>query len=362
MTKSLIMSVGLLACLNTSYSVRDEQNITSDTRLLIIGAFAHHGPAFYEAELKRCREILDNDPEHFNARNDLGAALTKLGRYEEAEAEFERNEELHPGRYRTASNLGVLYKKWERFDDASRWIARALAIRPGGHMGLGDYYLRMIQWKAEYALTGDLPSTNFLGVEYSAGPEATAKAANRQHVETLIKNDMSFADAYLVLGDIALVDNDLQTALRSYLRAIQLSGDSHADRVESVFARVDREMPDQSHAARYEWPKQIHAEFSSAQAWLTRYQELEAERLHDEAAVDFGSMKEAAAAAGLQRPVVKFITYDEERQSPMRGMTGWGVILAVLGCAVVTFVVVGAFLSRRIYVIPKADSEVRLGR
>ena len=362
MTKTLLMSLGMLVCINTSYSVRDEQNITSDTRLLVIGAFAHHGPAFYEAELKRCHEILSGDPDNFDARNDLGAALTKLRRYEEAEAEFQQNEQLHPGRYQTASNLGVLYKKWDRFEDASEWIAKALEIKPGGHMGLGDYYLRMINWKAEHARAGGLPPTNFLGVKYTAGPHATAKVANREYVETLIKNDMSFADAYLVLGDIALFEDDLQTALRSYLRATQISGVSHSDRVQRVYARLEEKMPDQVHAAQTEWPNQIHTEFNTAEAWLTRYQEIEAERIESGQAVDFETMREATAVAGLQAPVVKMVIYDEQDQSPTGRIAKWGMILSVLGGISLAIVVAGSFFIRRIFMSPKADAEVVLDR
>ena len=362
MTKTLLMSLGILACINTSYSVRDEQNITSDTRLLIIGAFAHHGPAFYEAELKRCQQILGNDPENFEARNDLGAALTKLGRYKKAKAEFLQNEQLHPARYKTASNLGVLFKKWDRFDEASEWTSRALEIKPGGHMGLGDYYLRMINWKAEHARTGDLPLTNFLGVEYLAGPEATARVANREYVETLIRNDMSFADAYLVLGDIALVEDDLQTALRSYLRATQLSDVSHPDRLRRVYARLEEEMPDQVLAAQDEWPKQIHSEFSAAEAWLARYQEIEVERLKAGKAVDFGSMKDATVAAGLQTPIIKLVTFDEHHASPSGQLIEWGMMVVVLGGIALAVILAGVLVMKRIYPLPDADPEVVLDR
>ena len=130
-----------LACINTSYSRTDEVEITNDLAHLIIGAFAHHGPAFFENEVKRCQAILAKDPNKFDARNDLGAAYTKLGRWKDAEQAFNENNRRHPNRYKTASNLGVLYKKMGEFDKARMWIEKALKIRPEGHMGLGDYYL-----------------------------------------------------------------------------------------------------------------------------------------------------------------------------------------------------------------------------
>ena len=139
------------ACINTTYSRHDEKAITNDLGHLIIGAFAHHGEAFYRHEIKRCLKILETSPKDFDARNDLGAAYTKVKNYEAAVTAFTENEKLHAGRYETASNFGVLYKKMERFDLAETYIEKALEIKPGGHMGLGDYYLKMIRYRKQVA-------------------------------------------------------------------------------------------------------------------------------------------------------------------------------------------------------------------
>ncbi|MCF6335425.1 MAG: tetratricopeptide repeat protein, partial [Spirochaetales bacterium] len=136
-----------LACINTTYSRADETEITDQLGHLIIGAFAHHGPDFYEAEVARCQRILLKKADDFDARNDLGAAFSKLEKWKLSLETFEENERRHPGRYETASNMGVMYKKREEFELAAQFIEKALKIKPGGHMGLGDYYLKMIRWK-----------------------------------------------------------------------------------------------------------------------------------------------------------------------------------------------------------------------
>ena len=90
---------------------------------------------------------LKKDPEDIEARNDLAAALMKLKRYGEAETDLLRIDSEHPDRYKTHANLGVLYKKTREFAKAAAHTKKALEIKPEGHLGLGDYYLRMLEWR-----------------------------------------------------------------------------------------------------------------------------------------------------------------------------------------------------------------------
>ncbi len=307
--------VGPIACINTSYSRNDEVEITSDLGHLIIGAFAHHGDAFYENEVQRCLEILEKKPNDFTARNDLGAAYTKLARYEEAETEFKKNEELHPKKYETASNFGVLYKKWKKFDLAEKQIDSALKIKPGGHMGLGDYYLKMIQWMKENGAPTDpnsAPTQNFLGVAYADSPAKTAAVANKEYVITLIKNDMSFADAYMVLGDILFVEKDMQMAIRAYARANQLVERSENDAYRSIISNrmgnvhsywSDNKLPGyvivnnppQTYVAIYD-------EFDQAESWLNEYQRIEELAIQNGEDASFASIKQQLNQRAIQKP------------------------------------------------------------
>ena len=217
----LLLVSNALACINTTYSRTDEAQITDELAYIILGEFAHHGDAFYEKELKRTTPLVEVDKPKFDDLNDHGAALLKLARYEESEKAFLRNETLYPNRYKTHSNLAVLYKKMGRYKDAEASLIKALEIQPEGHMGLGDYYLRMIQFLGKEDKSDGL---NFLGHPYSMKPEDLVKQANvnKEHLITLIINDMSFADAYLILGDVLMADGNEQMALRAYYRGIKL--------------------------------------------------------------------------------------------------------------------------------------------
>lgn len=279
-----------LACVNTSYSTIEEKEITNDLRLLVIGAFPAHGDAFFENELKRCRSILKSEPKNFDARNDLAAAMMKLGRFEDAEHQLLENEKIHPAQYRTASNLGVLYKKWSRFDLSKKWLETALQIQPEGHMGLGDYYLRMVQWRGNT----NKKETNFLGVASHLDARATAAVANREYVITLIKNDRHFANAYVVLGDIAFVEGDLQTAVRCYLRAEELGDESNGLDVRRKNAIEQLSwMPNVAFDMK-KGVASIRNEFQAAKKWLNVYQSRESDRIDQGLAVDFASMRDSA--------------------------------------------------------------------
>jgi tetratricopeptide (TPR) repeat protein len=206
--------VELFACVNSTYSRLDEKRITNDLAFIVMGQFAHRSPDFYRYQVNRALAILKEKPEDFIARNDLAVAYIKLGSYRNAEEELKKNEQAYPGKYETAANLGVLYKKKQDFAKAAAYIEQSLTIKAGGHMGLGDYYLKM----CESLASGDV-SLNFLGVAYDAEPEENASVANKDYLISLIKNDYMFADSYLILGDILYVEGDYQLAALAYGRA-----------------------------------------------------------------------------------------------------------------------------------------------
>ena len=304
------LSILFLACINTRYSRTDETEITTNITYLILGEFAHHGTSFYDHEVEKNLKELKDDPKDFEARNDLAAAYTKLARYNEAEKEFLLNEEYHPGKYKTASNLGVLYKKMARYKDASAEIKKALALKPGGHMGLGDYYLRMIDWLQEYPyyVSRDaIPEKNFLGIPYSAKPAEVAanKLVNRKFLETLIKNDYKFADTYVVLGDLLFHKQDFQMALRAYKRAQNL----HHPNEKVVYARIEmihshfRNNPREGFVLDFR-SSQVDEELISASKWLGKFQEIESSELKAGRPVDFKSLRKAAEKAGLKHTKV----------------------------------------------------------
>lgn len=342
------------ACVNTRYSRAEEEQITGDVVRLIMGQFAHHGPAFYQEQLRVTAKELAADPDNVEARNDRAVAFLKLARYNEAIAEFEKIERTAPNRYRTHANLGVLHKKLGDFPRAAEHIEKSLAIQPGGHLGLGDYYLRMIRWLGrikDMRNSGEEP-VNFLNIPYAAGSAATAEAAvtNREFLETLIKADHRFTDALFVLGDVLLEAGDTELAYRAYERARMLDhpfSDRIRDRQRQIRKRWEKELPRKE---GYILPgtrflrDEISRETRQAEKWVAAFQAQEAKLLDGSGKADFAVVKSALKEAGVEEPtylMASFIKGEEINHGGPKENSMW---LVGAGLVVLLLIVGGGFL------------------
>ena len=145
---------------------------------------------------------------------------------------------------------------------------------------------------------------NFLGIPYESGPKVTAATANKQYVITLIKNDMAFSDAYIVLGDILFTERNYQMALRSYHRATDFSGNYELvnNRVQSVLSQWRAQNQQGFVIERGRGESQIRSEIAAATSWLETYQEVEAERLESGEDVSFSAMSYEMARRSIRKP------------------------------------------------------------
>ncbi len=378
MMKSLVVvliAAGTLGCINTTYSRKHETQITDDLANLIVGQFPHHGKAFYEDQVKRTSAALERNPADVEARNDLAAAYLKLERWEDAEAEFEKIEQSHPGRYRTHANLGVLYKKMRQYDKAAHHIRKSLEIQPEGHLGLGDYYLRMLDWlKPAPAMDPvvaqaqglprlaqkrypEQPGRNFLGISYANKPGTVADdpLVNKEYLRTLIIADRTFADVYLVLGDVLAAEGDYQLAIRAYHRADSLGHprpDVIDDRIDWIYtkwygqlARLDGYVVEpRMHAERF-----MQQELAGAATWVTAFESREADLIASGEVVDYKMVLHELDTLGVERAVINELGLVPGAPGQSVKDVLVTVLLAFLGLVVVLTLVVIFFVrvSRR---------------
>ena len=324
----LTQSSGLLACVNTRYSRDEERQITGVTVKLIMGQFAHHGETFYEDQILTTSAELEEDSGNVEAKNDRAVAYLKLGQYERAEEEFRIIEESHPGRYRTHANQGVLYKKMGDFEKAAHHVRRSLEIQPEGHLGLGDYYVRMIDWLGDrkndapkLTKSGKIrkgkfvpPNTNFLGIAYAAGPMVTAtnSLVNREYLETLIKADRTFPDVLVVLGDVLQEEGEMELAYRAYHRAKMLK--HPADReisnrmtaIHRLWQRAASEKDGFIVLPYYQLEGQLNNEAEQAADWVRVYETAEGDLVAEGKYVDIASVKKAMASYEYVEPKYLF--------------------------------------------------------
>ena len=157
---ALVTAVIGMACVWDSDTLHDEMQTEADTFDLITGQFPHHGKAYYEARITRTLARLERIPGNRNLRNDLASAYLRVERFEDALREFEALRKEKPGEYKTLSNLGVLHKKMGNYARAFEYTAQALEIKPEGHLGLGDWYLKMLRFRRDRCslhCSSDLP-------------------------------------------------------------------------------------------------------------------------------------------------------------------------------------------------------------
>lgn len=229
------------ACIWDSRTLSDEVAYDVDLMEALIGYIPTHGPAFHENRLLFSRAPIVGTFLAGEFGLDRAVSLMELGRLDEAEEELQEALRDHPGEYRILSNLGVLAERRGDLGEAVRLTRRALEVNPAGHPGVGDLYLRMLEWRAARAAGGD-PARDFTGRRYDAGAEAGflvpapgSVPVGEGSLLALIKAAPRFPDAYLVLGDLLRSQGREGEALWAYLRAEDLGHPAEA----AVGARAD---------------------------------------------------------------------------------------------------------------------------
>ncbi|MDG2212999.1 MAG: hypothetical protein P8M70_04160 [Verrucomicrobiota bacterium] len=218
----------VFACLWDSDTIRDEVQARPSLLELVTGRLPHHGTDYYETRVKRLEPKNDRSPKE---TNDLAVALIRLARFDAAQVLLEAQLTDEPDSYITLSNLGVLHKKQGDFARGADYIRKALGIKPEGHMGLGDWYEKALTWRAQCTTNTSPPKVDFLGeaydeikspINHNFRPLTAERKKRFDKLQNLLRNDQSFADGFLVMGDFLVMIGDLHLGTISYYRSLQL--------------------------------------------------------------------------------------------------------------------------------------------
>ena len=112
------------------------------------------------------QNILEVQPNHYKAHNNLGAILLNLGKLEEAEISFKKAIEYKPEFEIAHNNLGIIQEKLGRYDEAETCYKKAIKYKPDyfeAHNNLGitqeklhrldeaeTSYKKAIEYKPDY--------------------------------------------------------------------------------------------------------------------------------------------------------------------------------------------------------------------
>ena len=84
----------------------------------------------YAEAITSYQDLVELDPRHADALNNLGAALWKLGRYKDAEDHFRQAIGIRPDDSQAHSNLGTALRWKGHFAASERSLRRALKLKP----------------------------------------------------------------------------------------------------------------------------------------------------------------------------------------------------------------------------------------
>lgn len=227
-------------------------------------------------------------------------------------------------RYETLSNMGVTAKKQSNFPKAADLIAEALKLKPEGHMGLGDWYLKALRWRAEHENDTEQnpPTKNFLGKSYaSTFPNAGYGSDHRRQpipptlqepYVQLIRNDQSFADGFMTGGDALTFRGDLNLSFYAHTRAMMLGHQNpvEVERRLQAFTKYNetfgntskkdfRNQKNQDNAVKF-----AQEQINDGVAWLQQFNQAETDLLQgksDEREVDFIQVEDELSRRGVKR-------------------------------------------------------------
>ena len=156
----------------------------------------------YDRAEEMFRKAIELSPDYAEAHSNLGSLFTRLDRVEEAEAEWIRAAELNPDDAATHLGLGIISLNREKYDDARREFEIAIRLDDacaGAYEGLG--VIHYINDESDEA---------------------------RRMFEAAVSHDNRLADAWFRLGTIYLAAGDTELGQDALSRVVSLKYDPEA--------------------------------------------------------------------------------------------------------------------------------------
>ena len=180
--------------------------------------------------ISRYRELLKIRPDVIEARANLGAALARLGRIDEALQEYRAVLQRDPNNAALRLNLALAYYKKNDFASAAKELETTRAAGPANLQAallLADCYTRLGRYADVVRLLGPLEKTNpdELGIAWLLG-SAMIRTGRPQNgldrVEKAARRGNN-AEAYLLAARTALGLNEFERARDDAAAAAQLN-------------------------------------------------------------------------------------------------------------------------------------------
>ena len=244
----VLVPAAAIGCLWDFDTLEMERQRFPSTLELITGEFLRHSKEFYEWRIDDRKRRLEAGGKDVALYDDLAVAYDKTGQQELAIETALKTEELFPGRYETAANLGTFYIHSQKFEQGLVHIGQALEINPDAHFGREEYQKLLVEYVIEKRQNGQLSLpmepeggrhlccgfASFVllkkGIEPEKGERAYGEVAQEELDRALkgVQGMMRFGNhrspvLLEALGDLLMHNsaqyNGLQLAARAYLAA-----------------------------------------------------------------------------------------------------------------------------------------------
>jgi tetratricopeptide (TPR) repeat protein len=201
-------------------------------------AFAHatqlHESGDIQGAIRGYQAILASHPQRVDVRSNLGAAYSRLGRYEQAIEQYKQALALEKHNEAIRFNLALAYYKAAWFSEAASELTQFLAAAPkslpqrsNAVRLLADCQVRLGEYKKVIALLSPVAESDASDrtVAYLLGSAliGDGQADKGQVIIDRVFREENSAEARLLMGSIFLLADDGHGAIKEFERALELN-------------------------------------------------------------------------------------------------------------------------------------------
>lgn len=233
------------------------QNRSDSTDEAFARATRLHESGDIEGAIQGYQAILAKNPERIDVRSNLGAAYSRLGRYEEAIAQYKEALKLSSGNVTIQFNLALAYYKAALLTEAADELTKFLKDAPADQLNranavllLADCQVRLGNYKnvidSLTPLAEAEPNDRTVAFLLGSALIGDGQLSRGQMLIDKVFRDEDSAQAHLLLGSILLLADDGHGAIREFERGLQL--DPKLPTLNSWYGRALMRMGDTTRA------------------------------------------------------------------------------------------------------------------
>jgi tetratricopeptide (TPR) repeat protein len=193
-----------------------------------------HESGDIQGAIRGYQAILASHPQRVDVRSNLGAAYSRLGRYEEAIEQYKQALEQDSHNEAIRFNLALAYYKAAWFTEAAGELTHFLEAAPkslpqqsSAIRLLADCEVRLGEYKKVIALLSPLadsdPSDRTVAYLLGSALIGDGQADKGQVIIDRVFRDQNSAEARLLMGSILLLADDGHGAIKEFETALQLN-------------------------------------------------------------------------------------------------------------------------------------------